>query len=52
MKAHISTDTQGWIYSVAVTDTSVHDSQFMNDCLHGEEQAIYGDKTYVNETRK
>jgi len=52
MKAHIGTDTQGRIHSVAVTDASVHDSQIMDDCLHGEEQAIYGDKAYANETRK
>ena len=52
MKAHIGTDTQGRIHSVAVTDASVHDSQIMDDCLHGEEQAIYGDKAYANEARK
>ena len=52
MKAHIGTDTQGRIHTVVVTDASVHDSQILDDCLHGEEQAIYGDKAYASEERK
>jgi IS5 family transposase len=52
MKAHIGTDTQGRVHSVTATDASVHDSQIMEDCLHGEEQAIYGDKAYANQARK
>lgn len=52
MKAHIGSDTQGRMHSVVVTDASVHDSVVMEDCLHGEEQAIYGDKAYANEERK
>lgn len=52
MKAHIGSDTQGRVHSVVVTDASVHDSVVMEDCLHGEEQAIYGDKAYANEERK
>lgn len=52
MQAHIGTYTQGRIHSVAVTDASVHNSQIMDDCLHGEEEAIYGDKAYANEARK
>ena len=52
MKAHIGTDTQGHIHSVAVTDASVHDSQIFEDCLHGEEDTLYGDKAYANEERK
>jgi len=52
MKAHIGSDTQGRVHSVVVTDASVHDSQVMDDCLHGEEDAIYGDKAYANEEKK
>jgi len=52
MKAHIGSDTRGRIHSVVVTDASVHDSQAMEDCLHGEEEAIYGDKAYADEERR
>lgn len=52
MKAHIGTDTKGRVHSVAVTDAAVHDSQVMEDCLHGEEEAIYGDKAYANDEEK
>lgn len=31
MKAHVGTDTQGYVHSVAVTDAAVHDSQMMDD---------------------
>ena len=52
MKAHVGTDTQGRVHSVVVTDASVHDSQVMDDLLHGEEQAIYGDKAYANNEKR
>lgn len=52
MKAHIGTDTQGRAHTVVVTDASVHDSQIMDDLLHGEEQEIYGDKAYADEQKK
>jgi len=49
MKAHIGTDTEkGLAHSVVVTDASVHDSQVMDELVHGEEQVIYGDKAYSN----
>ena len=52
MKTHIGTDTQGWVHSVAVTDAAVHDSVVMDECLHGEEAVIYGDKAYASEGRR
>ena len=52
MKAHVGTDTKGRVHSVATTPASVHDSQVMEACLHGEEQAIYGDKAYADQGRK
>lgn len=52
MKVHVGTDTQGRAHSVAVTDAGVHDSQVMDDLLHGEEASVYGDKAYSNGTKK
>ena len=49
MKAHVGTDTRrGLAHSVVVTNAAVHDSQVMDDLLHGEERAVYGDKAYSN----
>ena len=52
MKAHIGSDVQGRVHSVAVTDAAVHDSVVMDECLHGEEAVIYGDKAYASEGRR
>ncbi len=53
MKAHVGTDTgRGLVHSVAVTDASVHDSQVMDELVHGEEEAVYGDKAYASEHKK
>jgi len=53
MKTHVGTDTgRGLIHRVVVTNTSVHDSRVMDDLLHGEEKAVYGDKAYADEVKK
>ena len=53
MKAHVGTDTgKGLVHSVVVTDAGVHDSRVMDDLLHGEEGAVYGDKAYVSEKKQ
>jgi IS5 family transposase len=53
MKAHIGTDTRkGLAHSVVVTDASVHDSQVMDELLHGEEEAVYGDRAYTSEKKR
>jgi len=53
MKAHVGTDTsRGLAHSVVVTDAAVHDSQVMDELLHGEEEAVYGDKAYVSKDKK
>ena len=53
MKAHVGTDTgRGLTHSVVVTDASVHDSQVMDELLHGEEQAVYGDRAYTSKKKK
>ncbi len=53
MKAHVGTDTgKGLAHSIVVTDAAVHDSQVMDKLLHGEEQAVYGDRAYTSERKK
>lgn len=52
MKVHVGTDEQGRAHSMAVTDASVHDSQLMDDLLHGEEKRVYGDRAYADAQRK
>lgn len=52
LKAHVGSDLQGRVHTVVVTSASVHDSQMMEECLHGDEQVIYGDKAYVDAQRQ
>jgi IS5 family transposase len=53
MKAHVGTDSQtGLAHTIVVTNAGVHDSQVMDELLHGEEQAVYGDKAYTNEKKR
>lgn len=53
MKAHVGTDTgRGLAHSVVVTDAAVHDLRVMDELLHGEEVAVYGDKAYASEGKK
>ena len=49
MKAHVGTESKrGLVHSIVVTNAGVHDSQVMDDLLHGEETSVYGDKAYAN----
>jgi len=53
MKAHVGADTnRGLVHNIVVTNAAVHDSRVMDELLHGEELAVYGDKAYVNEGKK
>lgn len=53
MKAHVGTDSNtGLAHSIVVTDAGVHDSQVMDELLHGEEQAVYGDRAYTSEKKR
>ncbi len=53
MKAHVGSDTgRGLIHTVVVTPASVHDSQVMDDLVHGEEEAMYGDQAYSSAARQ
>lgn len=47
MKAHIGVDADsGAVHSVEGSTASVHDSQKLDDCLHGEEEGVLGDSAY------
>ena len=53
MKAHIGVDAEsGLVHSLTATTAKDHDSSQFDELLHGEEQAVYGDKAYVNESKK
>ena len=52
LKAHVGSDLQGRVHTVVVTSASVHDSQMMDECLHGDEEVIYGDKAYGDAQRQ
>ena len=48
MKAHIGVDSKTkLIHSVAVTPANVHDSQVLEDLLHGNETRMWGDAAYA-----
>lgn len=49
MKLHVGTDTKGVAHTAVVTTAKVHDSQHLEDLLHGQETVIYGDRAYINE---
>jgi IS5 family transposase len=51
MKAHIGVDSRTkLIHSAAVTAANVHDSQVLEDLLHGEETRVWGDAAYSGQT--
>jgi len=53
MKAHVGADAKrGLTHTVVVTPASEHDSQVMDELLHGEECVVYGDKAYVSADRQ
>ena len=53
MKAHVGTDSKtGLAHSIVVTDAGVHDSQVMDELLHGEEKAVYDDRAYTSEKKR
>lgn len=53
MKCHIgvSASAPGLIHSVKTTTAKVHDSQVMDELLHGRETAVLGDKAYDSSER-
>lgn len=52
MKMPIGTDVQGRAHSIVVTNAAVHDSQVMEELVHGEEDIIYGDKAYADQSKQ
>ena len=53
MKVHTGVDSQsGLVHTVKVTTARVHDKQKMEELLHGEEQAVFGDKGYFSDQDK
>lgn len=52
MKAHIGTDTKGFIHTVEVTKASVHDGDVQERLYHGEERAKFGDAAYNSREKK
>jgi len=50
MKAHIGVDSKNkLIHSVAATAANVHDSQLLEDLVHGNETRVYGDSAYAGQ---
>ncbi|MBI5875398.1 MAG: IS5 family transposase [Deltaproteobacteria bacterium] len=53
MKAHIGVDSKiGIVHTLETTTAKVHDSVVMEELLHGEEEAVFGDKGYANDKEK
>ena len=53
MKVHTGVDMKSWlVHSVEYTTASVHDSQVIDELLHGDEEAISADKAYDKKARK
>ncbi len=50
MKAHIGVDSKNkLIHSVAATAANVHDSQVLEDLLHGDETRLWGESAYAGQ---
>ncbi len=50
MKAHIGVDSRSkMIHSVVATAANVHDSQVLEDLLHGDETRVWGDSAYAGQ---
>jgi IS5 family transposase len=52
MKAHIGTDTKGFVHTVEVTKASVPDGSVQQRLYHGKEQAKFGDSAYQSKEKK
>jgi IS5 family transposase len=46
MKVHVGTDPHGLVHSLTTTDAGQREITQLPDLLHGEEQALYGDRAY------
>lgn len=53
MKAHAGVDADsGVVHTVTNSSANEHDKTKMDDLLHGEEKAVFGDKGYYDEEEK
>ena len=53
MKAHTGVDKEsGLVHTVAVSAANLHDSQAMDELLHGQETALWGDSAYQSKERQ
>lgn len=53
MKIHVGADSQtGLIHSASVTAANVHDSQQVENLLHGNETRFYGDSAYRGQAQR
>jgi IS5 family transposase len=52
MKLHIGVDSKTkLVHSAVATTANVHDSQVLDDLLHGEETRVWGDSAYAGQKR-
>jgi transposase, IS5 family len=53
MKAHTGVDQEsGLVHTVAVSAANLHDSQAMDELMHGDERAVWGDSAYQSNERQ
>ena len=53
MKAHTGVDKEsGLVHTVAISAANLHDSQAMDELLHGQETALWGDSAYQSKERQ
>jgi IS5 family transposase len=52
MKAHIGTNTKGFVHTVISTKASVHDKKMVDRLSQGEKNALFGDKAYGDKKGK
>ena len=53
MKVHTGIDAKSkLIHTIKTSTASVHDSQFFDECLHGEGQAVFADRAYISADKK
>lgn len=53
MKGHIGVDAQsGLVHHIKTTSANVSDNTMMEELLHGEERALFGDKGYADKAVK
>ena len=52
MKVHIGTDKRGLTHEIVATSASVNDFTQLAQLLHGQEQELYGDRSYWSEEHR